>query len=123
MNPTERRSLLVGVGIVLAALFGYEAILAYRESASRRAREEANRPICPNCGPGEHVIEWRYGKPSRDSSGNLSFPPGRYKHGGCLVTEASPAWHCETCERDWGWWDLDFCFPREKRWWQKLLPE
>jgi hypothetical protein len=66
----------------------------------------ANKPICPNCGPGSHVKPWWYGyyDAARDD-GSVPFPG---PHGGCVFTKESPKWHCYKCNSNWGhYWSED----------------
>src|SRR5436309_1244701 len=93
MSPTERRALIVVVVVTLLSYVGYEWFAVARASAERRAREAMNQPVCPQCGPGEHVEPICYGLPNFQAGGSLP----RGVPGGCMVTSESPAWCCARC--------------------------
>jgi hypothetical protein len=82
------------------------------------AASEANRPVCPKCGPGPHVVKWVYGYLILDS--HNESPPGsvRERHGGCVVTDTSPRWRCTICGRDWGL----YMKPEGDEWWIEHFP-
>jgi hypothetical protein len=62
-----------------------------------------NEPFCRDCATGEHVIPIVYGYPSREAlAGGLTKDGSPCKHGGCMSTPDSPAWHCTHCGREWG---------------------
>ena len=58
------------------------------------------KPPCPKC-DSELILDITYGYPSKESYMNKSFFSG-----GCCVDTSSPAYHCTSCEHDFGKIDL-----------------
>ena len=55
---------------------------------------------CPKCGS-ELILDITYGYPSPEAFEDKSFFSG-----GCCVDTSSPAYHCTSCEHDFGKIDL-----------------
>lgn len=62
------------------------------------------KPPCPNCGS-ELILDITYGYPSSEAFEDKSFFSG-----GCCVNDESPAYHCNSCEHEFGKIDLSEFF-------------
>lgn len=62
------------------------------------------RPGCPNCFRGEHVLPILYGTLieswAREHKGEFAW-------GGCGVWPGAPIWVCRHCDHRWGEFELD----------------
>ena len=58
------------------------------------------KPPCPKCNS-ELVLDITYGYPSEEAFEDKSFFSG-----GCCISDDSPAYHCTSCEHDFGKIDL-----------------
>ena len=58
-------------------------------------------PSCPSC-KSNNTCEIVYGYPSDEEEFLKLLAEKKICSGGCVVSEDSPAWHCNDCYHDWG---------------------
>ncbi len=99
IRKSGRPGLRAAKAVVATSVVAVVAVFVWYQWSHLR-----NDPICPYCGPGDHVALIVYGYPgwSRPRPDGTYPDPPRGHHAGCVVRDDSPKWHCDRCGAEWG---------------------